>query len=440
MTAVDEILWDSVGTTAPLALLLFGLILLLMRRRFVHLLEPCVLQFFLLSFAFAGFIPLYQANDYAWWVTFLGVILALAPFLLLYRKGFTIQPEIIEQRKALALSLEIRVLIVVITCCILFQAFSILRQTGFSIGLTVAPALISGASGPLVYITQAAFPLMPGLLLLTFRTRWFPIVLVGILLNGMMAILLSSRAGFLWPILSIGAALFLYQLDKNTAYGWTSRPILNVRNTLFGSAGIMAVAGLVTLTAMLAQLDPILFLQAFSLRFFNTFDGIFLAVQGALITPNQRPEYSVLISYTQVIHKALKIDVGQVFNSVGEYIAFYFYHFDIWKNPAMTKMALPNSNMVLEFVLSFSMPVALSLIPIYSTGITLLMNFLERHRYSSFFCFAFSQYFLMNSVQYFTDGNSFVISLYGLAALFVVVKILSFCVRLMTVELGLKPA
>jgi hypothetical protein len=96
--------------------------------------------------------------------------------------------------------------------------------------------------------------------------------------------------------------------------------------------------------------------------------------------------------------------------------------------------------MVLEFVLSFSMPVALSLIPIYSTGITLLMNFLERHRYSSFFCFAFSQYFLMNSVQYFTDGNSFVISLYGLAALFVVVKILSFCVRLMTVELGLKPA
>ena len=430
MGALLDLITASLWVTVPLALAIYGIVVFVMRRRLAHLLEPATIQLFILSFGFAGFWPLYAPNDYAWWVAVLGVVLAVAPFVLFYRAKHVTNPHIFEQRDALVASLEFRVLLVISCAAIIAQTVIIIGQTGLYVGPKIMDALFMKAGGALTYIMQAATSLLPAFLLLTYRTKWFYLVLTAVFLNLVAATLLASRVSFLWPILVAGAALFLRQLDRNTAWNWPKTTIINAKNLFLGLFGISAAFGLVLLMGSLFTEDPRSFLFVFFIRFFNSFDCLFQTVYFSLLAPHAMPEYSVLIAYTQPIHKLLHIGVGQVYNNIGEYIAVHVYHYNIWKYPDFAALALPNSNMFLEFAFSYRFPLSLILITIYSTAIVTFINYVEPLRYNGVLFFCISQYFFMNATQYITDGNYFVMGLYGLAVLIVLAKILAYLLEL----------
>lgn len=86
--------------------------------------------------------------------------------------------------------------------------------------------------------------------------------------------------------------------------------------------------------------------------------------------------------------------------------------------------------MVLEFAFSYRFPLSLILITIYSTAIVTFINYVEPLRYNGVLFFCISQYFIMNATQYITDGNYFVMGLYGLAVLIVLAKILAYLLEL----------
>jgi hypothetical protein len=122
--------------------------------------------------------------------------------------------------------------------------------------------------------------------------------------------------------------------------------------------------------------------------------------------------------------KALHIDVGQVYSNIGEYLAANVLNLNIWRYPELAKISLPNSNLALEFLLSFNHPTAIALIGAWSSGITMALNFFESRRYKSVAMFCAAQYFLMNPLLYFIDGTYFVMGLYALIALVAIVVFL----------------
>lgn len=418
---------SSIGTAVLVAVLTYAAILIVMRRRFVHLLEPAVIQLLIVSCGFAAFFPLYAEGDYAWWAVVAATTLAVLPFVLFYRrKGVLHFPHIIEDRKAFAETLEFRSLLVISIAVIVLHGALLLSSTGFSpLQKSLAATVTSKAVGVLSYLNQPATSLLPPFLLLTFRTRWFYFVLVAFLLGVLVAIVQASRTSILLPILLSGAALFLAKLDRDSATG-AQVSFLNGRNILIGVLGIIAAFALMFLFGSVLTGTARLFFWAFIVRFFDSFDALCNLIYFGLISPHLGPDYSVLLAYTQPIHKILQLDVGLMFNNIGEYIAARAYGLDIWRYPEFGKLPLSNSAMPAEFLLSYNLPLALALIPIYSTLVVSLLNWCERRRYRGIITFGVSQYLLMTSVQYIMDGGYFIMGAYALVLLTIAAKAIAY--------------
>ena len=428
MAELIDLLTANVWALALLAVLIFGVTVSIMRRRLAHLVEPAMIQIFVLSFGFAGLYLIYRPNDYSWWAVILGATLGVAPFVLFYRRSFTTDPDILEKRDRLAQSTEFRIFLIVSCVAMIAEALITIVGSGLAVVSKEAPALLTREGGVINYLSQAAVSFVPGFLLLTYRTRLFHLVVAAVAMNFMAVTVAASRASFLWPALMIGAAFFLRKLDHNTAEGWPETTIISLKNCLTGIMGVAGAFGLLWLAGYLLTDSPTHFLFAFLLRLFESFDSLFMAVQFSFITPHAAPEYSVWLAYTQPIHKLFHLNVGQVYNNIGEYVAVHVYHLNIWENPDLRLLSLPNSNLVLEFELSYSLITALMLIPIYATSVVCLLNWSERRRYNSLGLFCLSQYLVMSSLQFFSDGNYFVLGAYSAALLLLFAKIGGFLV------------
>lgn len=422
MEQISDLLTASVWEMLALGFLIFFGIVFFMRRRLAHIVEPALIQMFVLSFGFAGLYLFYDFNSYAWWAVVLGSILGLAPFVLLYRRSFTPDSTVLLKRAHLVETTEFRIFVVLSCCAIISGSLIPVLSSGLTVGPKLAPALLAREGGPLNYLTQAAVSFIPAFLLLTFRTRLFYLVVVAVLTNFLGATFGESRASFLLPALMIGAAFFLRRLDRNTAEGWPAKTIASFKQFFVGVAGIVGAFGLLWLAGYMLTASPAVFIFAFLLRLFESFDGLFMAIQFRLVAPHVTPEYSILLAYTQPIHKLLHLNLGQTYNNIGEYIAVHVYHFDIWSDRDLGLLALPNSNLVLEFELSYPLTTALILIPSYATAIVSLLNWSERRRYNSLGLFCLSQYLLFNPLQFFSDGNYFIVAAYGAALLFCIAK------------------
>jgi len=407
----------------PLGLLIFGGTVFYMRRRFVHLAEPALIQSLVFSFGFSGFYLLYNPHNFAWWAVVLGAILGVAPFVLLYRRRLAMDSTILEKRSRLAKSAEFRIFLVIACAAIIVEALITVASSGLVVGPKIAPSLIARQGGVLNYISQAAVSFEPAFLLLTYRTRWFYLVIITIIMNFLAATVLASRVSFLLPALMVAAALFLHKLDHNTAEGRPPKTIITVKNFFAGLGGIGGVLGLLSLAGVLITGSASTFLFNFLLRLFESCDGLFMAIEFSFIRPHMEPEYSVLLAYTQPIHKLLHLNVGQVYNNIGEYIAVNVYHLNIWANPDLKLLALPNSNLVLELELSYPLVTSLVLISIYATAVICILNWSEPRRYNSLGLFCLSQYLIMNPLQFFSDGNYFVVAAYGVALLLFFAKV-----------------
>lgn len=428
MAQLTDLLTTNLGAMVVLALFIFGVTIFVMRRRLVHIVEPALIQMFLLSFGFAGLYLLYTPGNYSWFAVVLGAILGIAPFVLFYRRSFITDPAIIEKRDRLANSTEFRIFLVASCAAIIAEALITIVGSGFTVVSKEAPALLIRQGGILSYFSQAGVSFVPAFLLLSYRTKLFSLVIGTIVMYFMAATVAASRASFLWPALVTGAAFFLRKLDRNTAEGWPETTIISFKNALVGVMGIASAFGLLWLAGYLLTDSPTRFLFTFLLRLFDSLDGLFMAVQFSFITPHAAPEYSVFLAYTQPIHKLLHLNVGQMYNNIGEYVAVHVYHLNIWSNPDLRLLSLPNSNLVLEFELSYGLITALVLIPLYATALVRLLNWSEKRRYDSIGLFCLSQYLVMNSLQYFLDGNYFVLGAYSAIVLLLVAKIGGFLV------------
>jgi hypothetical protein len=394
-----------------------------MRRRLVHIAEPAVLQGFVLCFGFAGFYIVYQPNDYSWWAVVLGSVLGIAPFVLFYRRSFTTDPTILEKRDHLAKSTDFRVFLVASCTAIIAESLITIVGSGLTVSSKNEATLLVRQGGVLNYFSQAAVSFVPAFLLLTYGTHLFYLVAVAGVTYLLAATMAASRVSFLWPAMAIGAALFLRKLDRNTAEGWPATTILSFKNFIVGILGIAAAFGLLALAGALLTGSASAFVLAFLFRLFQSFEGPFQAILFSLINPHAPHEYSVWLTYAQPVHKLLHLEVGQMYNNVGEYIAVNVYHLNIWSNPDIALWALPNSSLVLEFELSYDLVTALVLISLYAGAIVSLMNWSERRRYNSLGFFCMSQLLIMNALQFFSDGAYFIVTVYATAALLVLAKV-----------------
>jgi len=428
MAQLIDLLTANVWALALLAILIFGMTVFIMRRRLAHIVEPAMIQIFVLSFGFAGLYFLYKPNDYSWRAVILGATLGVAPFVLFYRRSFTPDPDIIEKRDRLAESTEFRIFLIVSCAAIIAEGAITVVASGFTVVAKVAPIMLAREGGVINYFSQAALGFVPGFLLLTYRTRLFYLVVTAIVMYFLEATVSASRASFLWPAVVIGAAFFLRRLDRNTAEGWPDTTIINFRNCFAGIVGITAAGGLLGLAGYLLTNSPTHFLFTFLLRLFESLDSLFMAVYFSFVTPHAAPEYSVWLAYTQPIHKLFHLNVGQLYNNIGEYVGVHVYHLNIWENPDLRLLALPNSNLVLEFELSYGLITALVLITLYGTGLVWLLNWSERRRYNSLGLFCLSQYLVMNALLYFSDGNLFVLGIYSAVLLLLFAKVGGFLI------------
>jgi hypothetical protein len=198
-----------------------------------------------------------------------------------------------------------------------------------------------------------------------------------------------------------------------------------VATTVFGLFSLLGVVA-----AGIFSMPAELFLFAFLLRFFLSLDSLFQAIHFSFLSPRTGAgtDFSVLLTYTQPVHKLLHLDLGQKYNNIGEYIAVNVYHFNIWKDPDTALFAMPNSNMVLEFLLSFNMWLALALILSYSIAMVCAIGWFEKRRYDGVAMFCVSQFFLMGPLQFFFDGTSFVVCAYALGALIALIKVISYVI------------
>lgn len=423
MAQIINLLTLYFWTILPLALLLFCGTVFIMRRRLVHIAEPAVLQGFVLCFGFAGFYIVYEPNDYSWWAVVLGSVLGIAPFVLFYRRSFATDPAILEKRDHLAKSTDFRIFLVASCAAIIAESLITIVGSGLIVGPKNQAALLIRQGGVLAYFSQAAVSFVPAFLLLTYGTYLFYLVTAAGVTYLLAATFAASRMSFLWPAMAIGAAFFLHKLDRNTAEGWPATTIISFKNFFVGITGIAAAFGLLALAGALLTGSASAFVMAFVFRLFQSFDGPFLAILFSFINPHAPHEYSVWLTYTQPIHKLLHLEVGQLYSNVGEYVAVNVYHFNIWSNPNLALLALPNSNLVLEFELSYNLVTALVLISLYATAIVSLMNWSERRRYNSLGFFCISQLLIMNALQFFSDGAYFVVTAYATAALLVLAKV-----------------
>jgi hypothetical protein len=394
-----------------------------MRRRLVHIAEPAVLQGFVLCFGFAGFLIVYEPNNYSWWAVVLGSVLGIAPFVLFYRRSFATDPAILEKRDRLAKSTDFRIFLVASCTAIIAESLITIIGSGLNVSAKNEATSLIRQGGVLTYFSQAAVSFMPAFLLLTYGTYLFYLVTAAGVTYLLAATFAASRVSFLWPAMAIGAALFLRKLDRNTVEGWPATTIISFKNFFVGITGIAAAFGLLALAGALLTGSASAFVLAFLFRLFQSFEGPFQAILFSFINPHGPHEYSVWLTYTQPIHKLLHLEVGQLYNNVGEYFAVNVYHLNIWSNPNFALWALPNSSLVLEFELSYNVVTALILISLYATAIVFLMNWSERRRYNSLGFFCISQFLILNALQFFSDGVYFVVTAYAAGALFVLAKV-----------------
>lgn len=428
MAELFDELADSLFYSVPLALVVFAIIVLCWRKRLVHVFDPILLDLLPASFGIAGFAAIYRPNEYAWRVTLAGVLLAILPVIVLYRRSLVSDTNCLEKRRQLGSSIEFRVLITLFLLIQIGTSLTILASTGFTIGEKVVGPKIMRAVGQLTYFYQVTTNFFPAMLLINRRSKVLSLVIVALVLRTLCSLVAASRASLMAPVLLVGFAFFLNRLDRRTAFGWEGNSLITRKNVVVATTVLSVCALLVVALASIVSVPAELFLFAFLLRFFLSFDSLFQAIQFSLLSPKTgtTSDFSVLVTYTQPVHKLLHLDVGQIYNNLGEYIAVNVYHFDIWKNPDAMLFAMPNSNMVLEFLLSFGLWWALALILCYSIVMVCAIGWFERRRYDGVGTFCISQVLMMAPLQFLFDGTSFVVCLYALGALIASIKVISY--------------
>jgi hypothetical protein len=427
MISLLATLSDSLLSILLLSIATIFCVLFAMRTRFLHLFEPAIFQSIVTGAAFSAFWPLYSAANYTWQTLFVACILSVLPFLIFYRNRGIVGAGLAHERASFIDRHDFSALIYVCCSIVILNMLISAAATGGAVAAKSDIGDVRLAMGRLNvvgYFSQAATPLLPCLLYLTYGTRRFYVVVTAFISGIATGVILGSRVSLLQPILGVGAVLFWHALDVFDETG-KRVPLFTIRNVIIGIGGMILAGMLVFLLGLLVSGSAGQFVYEFLLRFFLQFDGIFLVVNDALLSPHVRPEYSVALAYIQPITKMLHVDTGQVYSNVGEYIGVAVYHMNIWKNPELAKAALPNSNLALEFVLSFSRPIAWILIFLWSTSVMLALNFFEKRRYRGVGYFCMAQYLVMSPLGYFLDGNYFVIGLYGLGALWCLAKLLS---------------